>query len=1012
MNQHAHTQRVGARSSLLRFVAQFVLTAAVALTARADVVFTRSTTTGEAWVRYTATFTPTVSGNYAFSFKQTAGGPSGDNSILIDDVRITDGTTPIFADGFETPAIATNAGITSNGANDISVGNWVASHYAGILDSSPPNWGLAAQGLGTADGTTQYAYIQAVAGGLSSLRTANPVLLAAGRTYTISFYQASRRDFGGTTTYTVNLDFIPPAVYASGISPVIAWDPIFPSGPVNPDSAESKPIPTVGYDDPRWTNPHSATAFPQNSHPWEYESWVPSTFKFDANWINAWGNLNSDGHGKPVYWTTWQYYWWWGWYQTSTQAYQSWTKYSTTVYGSGTYVLQFFADNASWIYINGELVGFQDYNWVSNGSGRYTIQLNGNGPHELSFIIWDGGGAAGGKFRLETAQSYTSNNPGVPLPPPATPTDNTPPVISAPANITREATSAAGTAVTFTATATDDTDGAVPVVAVPASGSTFALGTTIVGLAASDSAGNTASASFNVTVRDTTPPAIGIPANVGPVEATGPAGASVTFTKPGATDIVDGSVAVSASPASGSTFAIGTSTVTLSASDSRGNASSRTFSVKVADTTAPVISAPADITAEATSAAGADVSYSASASDLVDGSVAVSGSPASGSTFAIGSTSVSLSASDSRGNTSSASFNVKVQDTTAPALTVPGNQVLEATSAAGAVASFTPSATDAVGVTSLTTSVASGSTFALGSTTVTATAQDAAGNSSSGSFTIDVVDTTAPAITAPANIVAEATSAAGAAVSYSASAADLVDGSVAVSGSPASGSTFAIGSTSVALSASDSRGNTSSASFSVTVQDTTAPVLTVPANQVLEATSAAGAVANFAASATDAVGVTSLTTSVASGSTFAIGTTTVVVTAQDAAGNTTSGSFTVTVRDTTAPVIATLTNTAPTLWPPNHKMVNVTVNAGVTDAVGVTSVKIVRVTSSEPDNGLGDGDTAGDIVITGNLTLQLRAERSGNGNGRTYTITVEARDAAGNATTRTTTAFVPKSQGK
>jgi hypothetical protein len=107
-----------------------------------------------------------------------------------------------------------------------------------------------------------------------------------------------------------------------------------------------------------------------------------------------------------------------------------------------------------------------------------------------------------------------------------------------------------------------------------------------------------------------------------------------------------------------------------------------------------------------------------------------------------------------------------------------------------------------------------------------------------------------------------------------------------------------------------------------------------------------------------------------------------------------------------------LSNTAPTLWPPNHKMVNVTVNAGVTDAVGVTSLKIVRVTSSEPDNGLGDGDTAGDIVITGNLTLQLRAERSGNGNGRTYTITVEARDAAGNATTRTTTAFVPKSQGK
>ena len=38
---------------------------------------------------------------------------------------------------------------------------------------------------------------------------------------------------------------------------------------MNPDSAESKPVPTVGYDDPRWANPHSATVFPKNTHPWE-----------------------------------------------------------------------------------------------------------------------------------------------------------------------------------------------------------------------------------------------------------------------------------------------------------------------------------------------------------------------------------------------------------------------------------------------------------------------------------------------------------------------------------------------------------------------------------------------------------------------------------------------------------------------------------------------------------------------------------------------------------------------
>ena len=74
-------------------------------------------------------------------------------------------------------------------------------------------------------------------------------------------------------------------------------------------------------------------------------------------------------------------------------------------------------------------------------------------------------------------------------------------------------------------------------------------------------------------------------------------------------------------------------------------------------------------------------------------------------------------------------------------------------------------------------------------------------------------------------------------------------------------------------------------------------------------------------------------------------------------------------------------------------------------------LKIIWVTSSEPDNGLGDGDTAGDAVITGLLSVNLRAERAGKGNGRTYTITVEARDEAGNASTKTCTVFVPKSQG-
>jgi hypothetical protein len=350
-------------------------------------------------------------------------------------------------------------------------------------------------------------------------------------------------------------------------------------------------------------------------------------------------------------------------------------------------------------------------------------------------------------------------------------------------------------------------------------------------------------------------------------------------------------------------------------------------------------------------------------------------------------------------------------DTTAPVINAPGNITQEATSASGAVATFDATATDDVdGPVPVTASPASGSTFPLGNTTVNLTATDAAGNPATASFIVTVQDTIAPSVTAPASIVAEATSASGATVTYPAATATDAVGVTSIVSNPPSGSIFPLGNTTVTIAAKDAAGNTGGASFTVSVVDTTAPELTVPGNQTLEATSASGAVATFAASATDAVGVTSLTYSASSGTTFAIGTTTVNVTAKDAAGNTSTGSFTVTVRDTTAPAIASVTPSQASLWPPNHQMVAINVSAVSSDAVGVASLKIIKVTSSEPDNGLGDGDTAGDFVITGPLSVSVRAERAGKGDGRIYTITVEARDAAGNTTTKTCTVSVPKNQ--
>lgn len=133
-------------------------------------------------------------------------------------------------------------------------------------------------------------------------------------------------------------------------------------------------------------------------------------------------------------------------------------------------------------------------------------------------------------------------------------------------------------------------------------------------------------------------------------------------------------------------------------------------------------------------------------------------------------------------------------------------------------------------------------------------------------------------------------------------------------------------------------------------------------------------------------------------------------TATNGAGASASESVTV-KRDTTAPQMGGVTPNVSSLWPANHRMMEVTVTASATDASGAACT-ITSVTSSEPDNGLGDGDTANDIVMTGPLSVNLRAERAGNGPGRVYTINVTCTDGAGNSATSSTTVSVPKSNGK
>jgi hypothetical protein len=210
-------------------------------------------------------------------------------------------------------------------------------------------------------------------------------------------------------------------------------------------------------------------------------------------------------------------------------------------------------------------------------------------------------------------------------------------------------------------TAVDDAHNGLNVACDPRPNTMFDFGLTPVTCTATDPFGRAVSAGFNVNVVDKVGPLFsGVP---GPIsaDATGAGGAVITYTPPTAFDQVDGSRLVSCDPPPGSPFPIGETTVECTSSDDHHNDSSISLTVTVHDVGPPTLTLPGTIHAVPDQVTGALVSYSATASDPIDGALVPDCEPASGSRFPLGSTSVDCSVTDSRGLSASGSFDVEVQ---------------------------------------------------------------------------------------------------------------------------------------------------------------------------------------------------------------------------------------------------------------------------------------------------------------------------------------------------------------
>jgi len=438
--------------------------------------------------------------------------------------------------------------------------------------------------------------------------------------------------------------------------------------------------------------------------------------------------------------------------------------------------------------------------------------------------------AAVGAYSITYNATDVAGNAATPVVRTVNVVDTTAPVIATPSDVTAEATSASGAVVTYTSPATSDAvDGAGVATCSPLSGSLFAYGDTTVTCTATDAAGNVATPrSFVVHVVDTTAPVVTMGAVATPAKTV-----SAAFSATDLFSIVtveckvnDGTFAACDSPF-GPSLTDGTYTITVRAVDIHNNTGVGVTGSFTVDLTLPEVTITAH-PALLTNGTVAHFTFTAETGatlecKLDDAAFVACDSPED-YTVTEGAHTFTVHATDAAGNVGTAVWQWTV-DTTAPNVSITAPTTGGVTGSSGTV---TYTVGDGTVVCTLDNHIVDCSNTAAaftglsdGEHTFTITSTDGAGNSTSQSVTW-VVDATGPVIAAHDGMNATTTDSNGTAVTYTApSANDAIDGPVSVSCTPASGTVFPVGVTTVNCTATDAHGNTTTSTFAVTVTLTT-----------------------------------------------------------------------------------------------------------------------------------------------------------------------------------------------